>query len=84
MTTLQKEPAMLDPQQLWTAVLSRDTRFDGRFVYAVRSTGVYCRPTCPSRRPRQSQAVFFTVPEEASRAGYRPCRRCRSTCSRWR
>ncbi len=77
MTTLQKELALPDPQQLWTAVLSRDSSFDGRFVYAVRSTGVYCRPTCPSRRPRQSQAVFFAVPEEARTAGYRPCRRCR-------
>ena len=71
------ELARLDHQQLWAAVLSRDASFDGRFVYAVRSTGVYCRPTCPSRRPRQSQAVFFTVPEEARTAGYRPCRRCR-------
>ena len=75
MTT--SELARLGHQQLWAAVLSRDASFDGRFVYAVRSTGVYCRPTCPSRRPRQSQAVFFTVPEEARNAGYRPCRRCR-------
>lgn len=71
-----KEPARLDPQQLWAAVLSRDARFDGRFVYAVRSTGIYCRPACPSRRPRQSQAVFFAAPDEARDAGYRPCRRC--------
>ena len=77
MTTLQKNPAQLDPQQLWDAVLSRDSSFDGLFVYAVRSTGIYCRPTCPSRRPRQSQALFFAVPEEARTAGYRPCRRCR-------
>ena len=77
MTTLTKEPAQPDPQQLWTAVLSRDASFDGRFVYAVRSTGVYCRPSCSSRRPRQSQALFFAAPEEARRAGYRPCRRCR-------
>ena len=75
MTT--SEPARLDHQQLWAAVLSRDASFDGRFVYAVRSTGIYCRPTCPSRRPRQSQAVFFTMPEAARNAGYRPCRRCR-------
>ena len=74
---MTSEPARLDHQQLWAAVLSRDASFDGRFVYAVRSTGVYCRPTCPSRRPRQSQAVFFTIPEEARDAGYRPCRRCR-------
>ena len=77
MTTLQKDPAQLDPQQLWAAVLSRDAGFDGLFVYAVRSTGVYCRPTCPSRRPSQSQALFFAAPEEAQTAGYRPCRRCR-------
>ena len=77
MTTLQSEPARLDSQQLWEAVLSRDASFDGRFVYAVRSTGVYCRPTCPSRRPRQSQALFFAAPEEARSAGYRACRRCR-------
>ena len=65
-----------DHQQLWAAVLSRDSSFNGRFVYAVRSTGIYCRPTCPSRRPRQSQALFFTEPEEARSAGYRPCHRC--------
>ena len=76
MTPLQKKLPRLDPQQLWTAVLSRDASFDGLFVYAVRSTGVYCRPTCPSRRPRQSQALFFAAPEEARTAGYRPCRRC--------
>lgn len=71
------ELSRLNHQQLWAAVLSRDATFDGRFIYAVRSTGIYCRPTCPSRRPRQSQAVFFTLPEEAQTAGYRPCRRCR-------
>ena len=74
MTTIDSAP--LDHQQLWTAVLSRDASFDGRFVYAVRSTGIYCRPTCPSRRPRQSQALFFALPEDAWSAGYRPCRRC--------
>ena len=76
MTTMPAPFQNMDPDGLWTAVLSRDPRFDGRFVYAVRSTGVYCRPTCPSRRPRQTQAVFFAVPEEARTAGYRPCRRC--------
>ena len=77
MTTLQKDPPQLEPQQLWAAVLSRDAGFDGLFVYAVRSTGIYCRPTCPSRRPSRSQALFFAEPEEARTAGYRPCRRCR-------
>lgn len=61
----------------WTAVESRDSRFDGRFVYAVASTGVYCRPSCPSRRPKRQSVSFFAAPEEAERAGYRACRRCR-------
>ncbi len=71
------EPARLDHRQLWAAVLARDASFDGRFVYAVRSTGVYCKPTCPSRRPRPSQALFFDGPEEARSAGFRACLRCR-------
>jgi AraC family transcriptional regulator of adaptative response/methylated-DNA-[protein]-cysteine methyltransferase len=67
----------LDPETAWAAVLERDARFDGRFVYAVASTGIYCRPTCPSRRPRRSNVRFFGVPGEAELEGYRPCRRCR-------
>lgn len=67
----------LDPETAWTAVLERDARFDGRFVYAVSSTGVYCRPTCPSRRPRRSNVRFFAAALEAEGAGYRACRRCR-------
>lgn len=61
----------------WRAVLARDASFDGAFVYAVRSTGVYCRPSCPSRRPERRQVTFFALPEAAERGGYRPCRRCR-------
>lgn len=60
----------------WQAVLRRDTRMDRKFVYAVRSTGVYCRPSCPSRRPGRSQVRFFRQAEIAERAGFRPCRRC--------
>ena len=67
---------LLSPEQLWTAVTARDRGFDGRFVYAVRSTGVFCRPACPSRRPRQEQVCYFAGPEEAESAGYRACRRC--------
>ncbi len=73
------------PEELWNAVISRDRSFDGRFVYAVRSTGVYCRPTCPSRRPGQEQVRYFAGPEEAANAGYRACRRClpnRLECNR--
>jgi len=61
----------------WEAVRARDKRFDSTFVYGVRSTGVYCRPSCSARRPRQDQVVFFQMPEAAERAGFRPCRRCR-------
>jgi AraC family transcriptional regulator of adaptative response/methylated-DNA-[protein]-cysteine methyltransferase len=72
-----RTPVTLDPETAWTAVLARDAQFDGQFVYAVDSTGVYCRPTCPSRRPQRTNVRFFAVPEEAESAGFRPCRRCR-------
>lgn len=61
----------------WRAVLGRDSRSDGRFVYAVRSTGVYCRPSCPSRRPKRQSVVFFANADSAEVAGFRECRRCR-------
>ncbi len=66
-----------DPAELWRAVLAADARRDGSFVYAVRSTGIYCRPSCPSRRPRRDKVAFFALPEAAEQAGFRPCRRCR-------
>jgi AraC family transcriptional regulator of adaptative response/methylated-DNA-[protein]-cysteine methyltransferase len=60
----------------WEAVLARDARSDGRFVYAVRTTGVYCRPSCPSRRPRRESVEFYAHPDAAELAGFRACRRC--------
>jgi len=66
-----------DADARWHAVLARDARLDGRFVFAVRSTGIYCRPSCPSRRPRREQVLFFARPEAAERRGFRACRRCR-------
>jgi len=60
----------------WKAVLDRDTRFDGAFVCAVRTTGIYCRPSCPAKRPRLDHVSFFQLPEAAEQAGYRPCLRC--------
>jgi len=66
----------MSPTERWQAVLTRDRRFDGAFVYAVRSTGIYCRPSCASRRPRRTQVTFFPIPEAAEREGYRACRRC--------
>jgi AraC family transcriptional regulator of adaptative response/methylated-DNA-[protein]-cysteine methyltransferase len=61
----------------WNAVLSRDAGRDGDFVFAVSSTGVYCRPSCAARRPRRENVQFFLGPEQAERAGYRACLRCR-------
>jgi AraC family transcriptional regulator, regulatory protein of adaptative response / methylated-DNA-[protein]-cysteine methyltransferase len=61
----------------WLAVQTRDPRWDGGFVYAVRSTGIYCRPTCPSRRPRRERVLFFAAPDAAEQHGFRACRRCR-------
>jgi AraC family transcriptional regulator, regulatory protein of adaptative response / methylated-DNA-[protein]-cysteine methyltransferase len=66
----------MSPTERWHAVLARDRRFDGAFVYAVRSTGIYCRPSCASRRPRRTQVTFYPIPEAAEREGYRACRRC--------
>jgi AraC family transcriptional regulator, regulatory protein of adaptative response / methylated-DNA-[protein]-cysteine methyltransferase len=60
----------------WRAVQARDRSADGAFVYAVRSTGIYCRPSCPSRKPRREQVVFFPLPEAAEQKGFRECRRC--------
>ena len=61
----------------WDAVVARDRESDGAFVYAVRSTGVYCRPSCPSRRPRPDRVEFFDRAADARAAGFRACRRCR-------
>jgi AraC family transcriptional regulator of adaptative response/methylated-DNA-[protein]-cysteine methyltransferase len=63
----------------WTAVVSRDPAADGVFYYAVRTTGVYCRPSCPSRLPRRKNVRFHTTCQEAEREGFRACKRCRPT-----
>lgn len=64
-------------ERFWEATLHRDSRADGSFVFAVRSTNVYCRPSCPARRPLRSNTVFFRTPQDAEQQGFRPCRRCR-------
>jgi AraC family transcriptional regulator of adaptative response/methylated-DNA-[protein]-cysteine methyltransferase len=64
-----------DPR--WAAVLARDSRADGTFYYSVKTTGVYCRPSCPSRRPLPGNVRFYKTCAEAEQAGFRPCRRCR-------
>ncbi len=77
LNSAQPLPGRLDEEVLWQAVLHRDRASNGKFVYAVRSTRIYCRPSCPSRRPNRSQVVFFESGEAAQRAGFRACRRCR-------
>ncbi len=62
----------------YRAVLENNATCDGVFYYAVTSTGIYCRPSCPSRAPKRENTVFFNTAQEAERAGFRPCKRCRS------
>ncbi|MGA8270462.1 MAG: bifunctional DNA-binding transcriptional regulator/O6-methylguanine-DNA methyltransferase Ada [Candidatus Sulfotelmatobacter sp.] len=61
----------------WDAVVARDSDHDGKFVFAVSTTGVYCRPSCPARRPRRENVSFFSLPGQAEKAGFRACLRCR-------
>lgn len=68
--------AIVDDRR-WQSVVARDGASDGKFVFAVSSTGVYCRPSCPSRRPRRENVRFFPRPQEAESAGFRACLRCR-------
>jgi AraC family transcriptional regulator of adaptative response/methylated-DNA-[protein]-cysteine methyltransferase len=80
-TQYQNTPRMrITPQaadRYWHATLHRDSRADGSFVFAVRSTHIYCRPSCPARRPLRSNTLFFRTTQDAESHGYRPCRRCR-------
>src|SRR6185369_14130952 len=66
----------LHNEEQWQAVLAKDARFDGQFVFAVTSTGVYCRPSCPSRRAHRERVKFYDLPEAAEQAGFRACLRC--------
>ena len=68
---------MTDTEHYWQAVTARDPTQNGVFVYAVRSTGIYCRPSCASRKPKRENVTFFKRPELAEKAGYRACKRCR-------
>jgi AraC family transcriptional regulator of adaptative response/methylated-DNA-[protein]-cysteine methyltransferase len=72
-----QETPMALADDRWQAVLSRDSGRDGDFVFAVSTTGIYCRPSCPARRPRRKNVSFFADSASAERAGFRACRRCR-------
>ncbi len=69
--------ARLDPDTAWAAFMRRDRSWDGRVIGAVKTTGVYCKPSCPARRPKREHVSFFASGGEARAAGYRPCLRCK-------
>ena len=71
----------LNADQCYQAVISRDTRFDGRFFVAVKTTRIYCRPLCRVKTPLRKNCIFFPVAAAAEVAGYRPCKRCRPELS---
>ena len=67
---------MLTMEDNWRDVMHRNAAADGAFVYAVTTTGIYCRPTCASRRPKRENVEFFDLAQAAEAAGFRPCLRC--------
>jgi len=67
----------LDPDTAWAAFMRRDRRWDGRIIGAVTTTGIYCKPSCPARRPRREHVIFYSSVEEARAAGFRSCMRCK-------
>src|SRR5262245_6613610 len=75
-------PAHLSDEERWTAVRSRDRSADGQFVMGVRTTGIYCRPGCPSRLPNRANVRFFDSGREARAAGFRACKRCEPDAAR--
>ena len=75
--TERDSPAFSGAEERWEAVTRREGAADGSFYYGVRTTGVYCRPSCPSRLARRENVEFHLTSEAAERAGYRPCKRCR-------
>jgi AraC family transcriptional regulator of adaptative response/methylated-DNA-[protein]-cysteine methyltransferase len=77
MAQLQDQPAFADDDERWEAVQHRDHGADGRFFYAVVTTGVYCRPSCAARLPRRENVRFHKTCAAAERAGFRACKRCR-------
>src|SRR5258706_382525 len=77
--SIESEPSIMPPpsnETRWEAVIARDAASDGKFVFAVSSTGIYCRPSCPSRRPKREHVSFFPLPEAAEQSGFRACLRC--------
>ena len=65
-------------EEMWNAVCSSDKNYDELFFYAVKTTGIFCRPSCKSKIPKKENIRYFASAEEAGKAGFRPCKRCRS------
>ena len=74
---LNNRATRLVDDENWDAVIARDDSYDGKFVFAVRSTGIYCKPSCPAKHARREHVVFLSSPDEAEQSGFRPCKRCR-------
>ena len=77
MPSTDSKSIKLTGDRCWDAVVARDRGHDGKFVFAVSTTGVYCRPSCAARRPRRENVTFFSRPDQAEKAGFRACLRCR-------
>lgn len=75
--TIRDSQPDADDVERWQAVAARDAGADGTFVYAVQTTGIYCRPSCPSKRPKPTNVVYFSLAQAAEAAGFRPCKRCK-------
>ena len=73
----------MNDSERWNAVRTNDKSYDGNFYYGVSSTGVFCRPSCPSKLPNQKNVVFFNNAEEAMEKGFRPCKRCRPDLAKY-
>ena len=67
----------LDPDTAWAAFMRRDRSWDGRVIGGVKTTGIYCKPSCPAKRPKREHVDFFATAEEARAAGFRACLRCK-------
>jgi len=68
---------MLTEEEKWKAALECDASYDGRFYYGVKTTGIFCRPSCKSKSPKRENVEFFDTAEQARESGLRPCKRCR-------
>lgn len=81
-TESQHTPTSHIPIEQWQAIISNDRTYDGQFFYAVRTTGIFCRPSCKSKEPKMQNVTIFANAEQAVAAQYRPCKRCKPTGER--